>query len=162
METFISIYNNANKQDRIKEHFIKLSGEKNEDLDYPESDLIICFSFDSQIKFLRSNNAKYLMDDTTYSTNRQNMLLVSFSVLGQDERPFPILYILTTSDKSEVLVECVEGFKKNVFGFNKFNFLIFMSDMANNLTRHYQLSLIIRITIYGILFIPVKQLILMG
>ena len=132
METCISVYNSGKKQDRIVEHFIKLAGENNEDLDYPESDLLICFSFRSQIEYLENNEVKYLMGDTTYSTNRQGMLLVSFTVLGQDERPFPILYILTTSDKSDILIKCLEAFKENIVKFNKFNFFIFMSDMANN------------------------------
>ena len=85
--------------------------------------------------FLSSHKITYLLADTTYSTNKQGCLLTTFFTLGPDERNIPIFLILSSSEASNILTICLEGFHKNIKSFDCLNIHVLMTDMANNFNK---------------------------
>ena len=113
-EVFLSKYNNLINNSNLIQHFLKIPGEVLGSDDYPKADLIVCFSFKSQIDFIASNEITYLLANTTYSSNKQGYLLTAFFTLGYDERSIPIFCIISSSEASNILELCLMGFYNNV------------------------------------------------
>ena len=64
------------------------------------------FSFIDQVNYINNNPIKYIMPDTTFSTNNKNLLLTAFFTLDGNERSIPLFYILTSSEASDILAFC--------------------------------------------------------
>ena len=54
-EVFQSIYNTLINNNKLIQHFLKIPGKTLDLIDYNKEDLIVCFSFQTQIEFLKKN-----------------------------------------------------------------------------------------------------------
>ena len=55
-ETFLTYYNLFKNKNLISEFFFKAPGEIVENLDYPETELLMCFSFKQQVEFIKKHD----------------------------------------------------------------------------------------------------------
>lgn len=115
----------------LNEFCLKSPGENLDDLDYPEGELLMCFNFKEQDNFIKTHDFKYILADTTFSTNREKLLLSVFFTLAEDERCIPFVYIITSSEAAPVISYCLNKFKQFYSG-HFFEIKVFMSDMARN------------------------------
>ena len=73
---------------------MKLSGQAVDSLNYPESDLLLCFVYKDQFDYIEGSTLKYIIVDTTFSTNRQKYKLIMFLLLVRTKEQFQYLILL--------------------------------------------------------------------
>ena len=126
------MFNNLIDRNELVQHLFKAPGDNISGLEYPEEDLLLWFSFTNQFNVLKENKIIYILGDTKFSTNKLNYKLCMFSTLGVDELNIPFLFIITSTEESSVLSQCLKGFKNSCDFFSDLEPKILMTDMANN------------------------------
>ena len=111
---------------------------------YDKDGFLLCWSFSYCIEWLKENSFKHLLADCTYCISKYGKLkLIIFFMISNNERAIPLLFIITTEEKQNIITYCLNEFRrKTPILDQKLHSLkfFFISDMAMSFYNYVKIA----------------------